>query len=77
MSDVLLSTKDENPYILALMRLIDKQFTKRPFYGVLRTAASFRAMGSEKLARARIRRLFPLEQRENRLAAIIEELAHE
>ena len=26
--------EDENPYNLALMRLIDKQFTKRPFYGV-------------------------------------------
>jgi len=35
------------------------------------------ATGSGKLARERIRRLFPLEQREKRLAEIIEGLTHE
>jgi len=35
----------ENPYNLALMRLIDERFTKRPFYGVPRMTASLRAMG--------------------------------
>ena len=35
------------------------------------------AMGSGKLARDRIRRLFPLEQREKRLVEIIEELTRE
>jgi putative transposase len=35
----------ENPYNLALMRLIDEQFTKRPFYGVPRMTASLRTMG--------------------------------
>ena len=35
----------ENAYNLALMRLIDEQFTKRPFYGVPRMTASLRAMG--------------------------------
>jgi hypothetical protein len=40
-------------------------------------AASFWAMGSGKLARARIRRLFPLEQREKKLTEIIEGQTHE
>jgi putative transposase len=35
----------ENAYNLALMRLIDEQFTKRPFYGVPRMTESLRAMG--------------------------------
>jgi len=35
----------ENAYNLALMRLIDERFTKRPFYGVPRMTASLRAMG--------------------------------
>jgi len=35
----------ENTYNLALMRLIDERFTKRPFYGVPRMTASLRAMG--------------------------------
>jgi putative transposase len=35
----------EDAYNLALMRLIDEQFTKRPFYGVPRMTASLRAMG--------------------------------
>jgi putative transposase len=35
----------ENAYNLALMRLIDEQFTKRPFCGVPRMAANLRAMG--------------------------------
>ena len=36
---------DKNAYNLALMRLIDEQFTKRPFYGVPRTTASLRRLG--------------------------------
>jgi len=46
----------ENPYNLALMRRIDEQFTKRPFYGVPRMTAWLRATGypvNEK----RVRRL--------------------
>jgi len=35
----------ENAYNLALMRLIDEQFTKRPFYGVPRMTASLCRMG--------------------------------
>jgi putative transposase len=35
----------ENPYNLALMRLIDEQFTKRPFYGVPRMTARLRVLG--------------------------------
>jgi putative transposase len=35
----------EDAYNLGLMRLIDEQFTKRPFYGVPRMTASLRAMG--------------------------------
>lgn len=35
----------EDAYNLALMRLIDEQFTKRPFYGVPRMTASLRRMG--------------------------------
>jgi len=35
----------ENAYNLALMRLIDEQFTKRPFYGVPRMTESLRRMG--------------------------------
>ena len=35
----------ENADNLAFMRLIDEQFTKRPFYGVARMTASLRAMG--------------------------------
>jgi len=35
----------ENAYNLALMRLIDEQFTKRPFYGVPRMPASLRRIG--------------------------------
>ena len=34
----------ENADNLAFMRLIDEQFTKRPFYGVPRMTASLRAM---------------------------------
>ena len=35
----------EDAYNLNLMRLIDEQFTKRPFYGVPRMTASLRRMG--------------------------------
>ena len=35
----------EDDYNLALMRLIDEQFTKRPFYGVPRMTESLRRMG--------------------------------
>jgi len=35
----------EDAYNLALMRLIDEQFTKRPFYGVPRMTDSLRMMG--------------------------------
>ena len=35
----------ENASNLALMRLIDEQFTKRPFYGVPRMTASLRRLG--------------------------------
>jgi putative transposase len=35
----------EAAYNLGLMRLIDEQFTKRPFYGVPRMTACLRAMG--------------------------------
>ena len=35
----------EDAYNLDLMRLIDEQFTKRPFYGVPRMTASLRIMG--------------------------------
>jgi len=35
----------EDAYNLALMRLIDEQFTKRPFYGVARMTESLRRMG--------------------------------
>ena len=35
----------ENAYNLALMRLIDEQFTKRPFYGVPRMTVSLRRIG--------------------------------
>lgn len=35
----------EDAYNLALMRRIDEQFTKRPFYGVPRMMASLRRMG--------------------------------
>lgn len=35
----------EDAYNLTLMRLIDEQFTKRPFYGVPRMTASLQALG--------------------------------
>jgi len=35
----------EDAYNLALMRRIDEQFTKHPFYGVPRMTASLRRMG--------------------------------
>jgi putative transposase len=35
----------ENPYNLGLMRLIDEEFTRRPFYGVARMTARLRGMG--------------------------------
>jgi len=35
----------EDAYNLALMRRIDEQFTKRPFYGVPRMTVSLRRMG--------------------------------
>ena len=35
----------ENAFNLSLMRLIDEEFTKRPFYGVARMTASLRRMG--------------------------------
>jgi putative transposase len=46
----------ENAYNLALMRLIDEQFTKRPFYGVPRMTESLRAMG-HNINPKRVRRL--------------------
>jgi len=46
----------EDAYNLALMRLIDEQFTKRPFYGVPRMTASLRAMG-HGINPKRVRRL--------------------
>ncbi len=48
--------RGENAYNLALMRLIDEQFTKRPFYGVPRMTARLRAMG-HGVNPKRIRRL--------------------
>jgi putative transposase len=50
----------ETPYNLALMRLIDEQFTKRPFYGVPRMTAWLRATGhpvNEKRVRRLMRRM--------------------
>jgi putative transposase len=50
----------ENAYNLALMRLIDEQFTKRPFYGVPRMTAWLRATGqlvNEKRVRRLMRRM--------------------
>jgi putative transposase len=35
----------EDTYNLELMRLIDEEFTKRPFYGVPRMTARLRMMG--------------------------------
>ena len=46
----------EDAYNLTLMRLIDEQFTKRPFYGVPRMTASLRMMGYEVNPK-RVRRL--------------------
>lgn len=46
----------ENDFNLALMRLIDEQFTKRPFYGVARLTASLRRLGFEVNPK-RVRRL--------------------
>lgn len=46
----------EDAYNLELMRLIDEQFTKRPFYGVPRMTASLRRMGYEVNPK-RVRRL--------------------
>jgi putative transposase len=46
----------EDAYNLALMRRIDEQFTKRPFYGVPRMTASLRRMGYEVNPK-RVRRL--------------------
>jgi len=37
--------RGESAYNLGLMRLIDEQFTKRPFYGVPRMTARLRALG--------------------------------
>ena len=50
----------ENGYNLALMRRIDEQFTKRPFYGVPRMTAWLRATGhlvNEKRVRRLMRRM--------------------
>jgi putative transposase len=46
----------EDAYNLELMRRIDEQFTKRPFYGVPRMTASLRRMGYEVNPK-RVRRL--------------------
>jgi len=46
----------ENACNLALMRLIDEEFTKRPFYGVARMTARLRAMG-HRVNPKRVRRL--------------------
>lgn len=46
----------EDAYNLGLMRLIDEQFTKRPFYGVPRMTACLRAMG-DGVNPKRVRRL--------------------
>jgi putative transposase len=46
----------ENDFNLGLMRLIDEQFTKRPFYGVARLTASLRRLGFEVNPK-RVRRL--------------------
>jgi putative transposase len=50
----------ENAYNLMLMRLIDEQFTKRPFYGIPRMTAWLRATGhlvNEKRIRRLMRRM--------------------
>jgi len=52
--------RGENAYNMALMRRIDEQFTKRPFYGVLRMTAWLRATGhlvNEKRVRRLMRRM--------------------
>lgn len=49
----------EAPYNLALMRMIDEQFTRRPFYGVMRMTARLRAMG-HGVNPKRVRRLMRL-----------------
>jgi putative transposase len=50
----------ENVFNLGLMRLIDEQFTKRPFYGVPRMTASLRRIGYGVNPK-RVRRLMGLE----------------
>ena len=49
----------ETSYNMALMRMIDEQFTRRPFYGVMRMTASLRAMG-HGVNPKRVRRLMRL-----------------
>ena len=51
------STTGNNDFNLELMRLIDEQFTRAPFYGVRRMAAWLRAQGYEVNPK-RVRRLF-------------------
>ena len=49
----------EDEYNLTLMRLIDEQFTKRPFYGVRRMTAWLQRQG-HRVNRKRIQRLMRL-----------------
>jgi len=51
------STTGNDDFNLELMRLIDEQFTRAPFYGVRRMAAWLRAQGYEVNPK-RVRRLF-------------------
>lgn len=46
----------KNAYNLALMRLIDEEFTKRPIYGMMRMTARLRAIGY-RVNLKRVRRL--------------------
>jgi len=51
------SSTVNNDFNLELMRLIDEQFTRAPFYGVRRMTAWLRTQGYE-VNRKRVRRLF-------------------
>jgi len=39
--------KEESPYNKQLMRLMDEQYTRTPFYGILRLTAWLRRQGHE------------------------------
>lgn len=52
-------TDSEEEYNLLLMRLIDEQFTKRPFYGSRKMTTCLKRQG-HKVNRKRIRRLMQM-----------------